>query len=350
MEVDLDVELDNTQEGHQSEDQRKAKDENKKKKLLEKKIDQGMTTLEKIEARKIEEIVTSKPTRFVLVMYFGVGSENDCKDLETFTESLGYQEQMLDIFPGFPHGFMEFAAEDSAIEFLHKMKSTTYKDIQVFYAEIAFKSKAKTAFFFYSQTPKSGLNKNHANDLPNATSSMPIPGLILIEEFITEEEEKKIFEEVDKREWHVLATRRVQHDGYEFVYGHNNVNPNNKLGPLPDWIQPVQQKLEAYTDKVNGPGVGLDQLTINDYKPGDGIPPHVDAVLPFEEAFAAVSMGSGAVMNFRHPDGRQVNVYFPPRSAVIFTGEGRLEWQHSIACRKIDRVNGKLVSSNNLDV
>lgn len=350
MEAELAVDLCAVPEGNMTLEQRVAKEEIKKKKQLDKKIEQAMSTLEKIEARQISDIITNEPTKHVLFVYFGVGSENDCKELENFVEKLGYEEQMMDIFPGFPHGFLEFASEESATELLSKMQKTTYRDFQVFYQEIGFKSKPKTTMFFYSKTPKSGLNKNHANELPNATASMNIPGLTLIEDFITPEEEKALFDEIDKREWHVMATRRVQHDGYEFIYGHNNVNPNNKLGPLPEWIQPLQHKLETYTDKVNGEGVGLDQLTINDYKPGDGIPPHVDAVLPFEEGFAAVSMGSGAVMNFRHPDGRQVNVYYPPRSAVIFTGEGRLEWQHSIACRKMDRVNGKIVSSSHLDV
>ncbi len=270
---------------------------------------------------------------------------SDCQDLEDFLDRMDYQERELDIYPGFPHGFLEFASRDSAKRFMDKLPKAELDGLQARYQEISFRSKPKTAFFFYSKLTKRDMNQAHGNDLPNATSSVDIPGLILIENFITEAEEQQIFEAIDKRDWHKLATRRVQHDGYEFVYGENNVNPNNKLGPLPDWIQATQKKLEAYCDKVNGQGKGLDQLTINDYQPGDGIPPHVDAIGPFEEAFAAVSMGSGAVMNFRHPDGRQANVYYPPRSAVVFTGEGRLVWQHSIACRKLDRVNGKLVLS-----
>lgn len=262
--------------------------------------------------------------------------------MEEFFEELGYEEKEMDMYPGFPHGFLEFKSLSSAADFLAKLNQTELEGIQAGYRQINFKSKPKTAFFFYSKLTKADMNQNHGNDLPNSTTNVNIPGLILLEDFITEEEEKQIFEVIDKREWHKLATRRVQHDGYEFVYGENNVNPNNKLGPLPDWVQAPLKRLEALTDKVNGEGKGLDQLTINDYQPGDGIPPHVDAVGPFEEAFAAISLSSGTVMNFRHPDGRQQNVFYPPRSAIIFTGEGRLEWQHSIACRKLDRVNGKL--------
>ncbi len=327
----------------EKERKRAVKEAQKQKMLLEKKLDQGISTLEKMEERNIKELVSETPTENIIFIYFGVGGEQDCRDLEVVLDELQYDDDLFDMFPGFPHAFLEFSNVEKSIQFMSKLNSYKRDNTPVGYREIHFKSKPKTAFFFYSKIKKSDLNQSRGNDLPNAEPSLPIPGLKLILDFITPEEEKAIISEVDKREWHKLATRRVQHDGYEFVYGHNNVNPNNKLGPLPEWIQPVQHKLEMETDKINGEGKGLDQLTINDYMPGDGIPPHIDAISPFEEAFAAVSMLSGSVMNFRHPDGRQINCYLPPRSAMIFAGEGRLYWQHSIACRKIDRVNGKLV-------
>ena len=322
------------------------KEKEKKLKLLEKKLEQGTTTLCKMEDRKIDEIVSSKPEKNIIFVYFGVGSDKDCQDIETFLEKMEYTEHLFDIYPGFPHGYLEFGSVESAQKFMTKLESIEKDGVKAGYIEIPFRSKPKTAFFFYSKLQKADINKTHANDMPDASVKVNIPGIIIVENFITPEEEAEIFKEIDKREWHKLATRRVQHDGYEFIYGHNNVNPNNKLGPLPTWIQGPLKKLEAETDKVNGEGSGLDQLTINDYQPGDGIPPHVDAIGPFEEAFGAISMGSGAVMTFRHPDGRQMHAYYPPRSAVIFTGEGRKIWTHGIACRKLDRVEGKLVINN----
>ena len=296
-----------------------------------------------MEARSFEDLISKNPSNNIIFIYFGVGSEGDCKDLEEVLDKLQYQDEMFDLFPGFPHAFLEFKTVSNAQQFMSKLTPWNRNGAPLGFIEVEFKSKPKVAFFFYSKISKSQLNQTRGNELPNAEENLPIPDLLLIHDFITEEEEKSIVAELDKREWHKMATRRVQHDGYEFVYGHNNVNPNNKLGPLPTWIHEVQQKLEQETDKVNGEGKGLDQLTVNDYYPGDGIPPHIDAISPFEEAFAAVSLLSGAVMNFRHPDGRQVHAWLPPRSAMIFKGEGRLSWAHSIACRKLDRVRGKLV-------
>lgn len=46
----------------------------------------------------------------------------------------------------------------------------------------------------------------------------------------------------------------------------------------------------------------FDQLTINDYLPGQGIPPHVDTHSPFQELFASLSLKSGITMTFKNPD------------------------------------------------
>ena len=50
-------------------------------------------------------------------------------------------------------------------------------------------------------------------------------------------------------------------------------------------------------------GTKFDQITVNDYFAGDGIPPHFDTHSPFEEYFVAVSMLSGIVMDFRKYNG-----------------------------------------------
>ncbi len=49
----------------------------------------------------------------------------------------------------------------------------------------------------------------------------------------------------------------------------------------------------------------FDQLTVNDYMPGQGIPPHVDTHSPFEEIFVSLSLKSGVSMNFRTAEGAQ---------------------------------------------
>jgi len=72
--------------------------------------------------------------------------------------------------------------------------------------------------------------------------------------------------------------------------------------------------------------------------PGQGIPPHVDTHSPFEEVFAALSLKSGATMHFKTPEGQTKDLYLKPRSLIVFSGEVRFNWLHSIALRKIDKV------------
>ena len=47
-------------------------------------------------------------------------------------------------------------------------------------------------------------------------------------------------------------------------------------------------------------------------------------------------------MHFKNPDGETRDVYMMPRQLMIFSGEARYNWLHSISTRKIDRVQGKL--------
>lgn len=52
-----------------------------------------------------------------------------------------------------------------------------------------------------------------------------IPGLRLIHDFITEEEEQQMLAEIDQQPWNTLAKRRVQHYGYKFDYSVSAVLP-----------------------------------------------------------------------------------------------------------------------------
>lgn len=95
--------------------------------------------------------------------------------------------------------------------------------------------------------------KNKATiDFPTSYTAKTgsIPGLFVYDNFITEgklieslylliEEEKTLVEAFDKNEWIKLLNRRVQHYGFEFVYGANNVDKTRKLGDMPDFLAAI---------------------------------------------------------------------------------------------------------------
>ena len=55
-------------------------------------------------------------------------------------------------------------------------------------------------------------------------------------------------------------------------------------------------------------------------------------------------------MEFRHPDGRLIPVYLPPRSAMVMTGESRYVWSHGITPRKSDIVPVSILNTDSTEV
>lgn len=156
-----------------------------------------------------------------------------------------------------------------------------------------------------------------------------IPGLQYCPNFITEGEARLLIEIIDRQPWLNDLKRRVQHYGYKYDYKARAVTNDTYLGPLPDWLMPVIQKLPFKPD----------QAIVNEYQPGQGISAHVDCVPCFDNTIASLSLGSGATMQFTKGNERQ-EIYLEPRSLIILSGSARYEWQHAIPARKTDVVNG----------
>lgn len=167
-------------------------------------------------------------------------------------------------------------------------------------------------------------------------------GLILLEDFITVEYADQIMESVvwdtdaiaGQKQY--LKHRKVQHYGYQFKYDTNDVDPGI---PLLEKIPVVYGPL---LDKILSAGLVKyypDQLTVNHYLPGQGIPSHVDTTYAFEDGIICLSLGSQVLMEFKHPDGRHLSVVLPPRSVMILSGESRYIWSHGIIPRKSDIVH-----------
>lgn len=250
-----------------------------------------------------------------------------------------YGSHKLHIFPGTCYGFLEFDTVQSSEEL---QKNMTKVDIVSNSVEISFPNRLRNVFFFNSKIAFNDLNRSVTFNFPNSDDQFSsIPGLNLIENFITKEEAEQIFTNVDTQKWTKLSNRRVQHYGYEFLYGLNSVNPEKKApNPIPDFLSNVTEKINQLMPPSQGK---MDQLTINDYMPGDGIPPHFDTHSPFEEFFVALSLGSGITMSFKNPANVEKHVYIPDRALIIFSGEARYAWYHTISQRKVDKVEGKLI-------
>jgi len=93
----------------------------------------------------------------------------------------------------------------------------------------------------------------------------------------------------------------------------------------------------------------LNQLTINEYNPGEGIGSHVDTVTAFDDGLLIITLNGGIVMEFRKAidDGDESNmrklVYLPPRSLAVLSRDARYKYEHMIVSRMTDTVNGEII-------
>lgn len=89
------------------------------------------------------------------------------------------------------------------------------------------------------------------------------------------------------------------------------------------------------------------QAILNLYVPGTGITPHIDLPGRYADGIVGVSLTGGCVMSFEQRvggegagerEGERHDVYLPPRSVYVMSGDARWEWAHGIAYRTEDVV------------
>ncbi|KAL6258325.1 hypothetical protein P5V15_010272 [Pogonomyrmex californicus] len=160
------------------------------------------------------------------------------------------------------------------------------------------------------------------------------PGLTLIENFITEEQEETLLKTLNWDECESVLSqlkhRQVKHFGYEFEYGTNMINPDKPIAPIPQDYKFLQILFDKHGHKYI-----YDQLTINKYLPGQGIPSHIDTHSIFEDTILSLSLGSACIMNFKR-NNKKIDIFLPARSLLIMSGEARYAWTHGICPRHND--------------
>ncbi|KAJ4759014.1 RNA-binding (RRM/RBD/RNP motifs) family protein [Rhynchospora pubera] len=220
----------------------------------------------------------------------------------------------------------------------------------------------------YSVPRPQKVNSNDSVVVSHSERELGIPGIHLMHEFITLEEEKELLKAVDERPWKSLAKRRVQHYGYEFLYEIRNVDSKQFLGELPSFVSHILQKIVSF------PGLGdtssklVDQLTVNEYPCGVGLSPHIDTHSAFDDLIFSLSLAGSCIMEFRQytegswnspassvVDAEELTksakpsnctrkaVFLPPRSMLLMSGEGRYAWHHYIPHHKVDMIGDRSV-------
>ena len=174
-----------------------------------------------------------------------------------------------------------------------------------------------------------GMRERRAYEMEDVAGLCYFPG------FLNEEEQSAMVRSIDEQSWRNDLERRVQHYGWRYDYRARTVASEMRLGPLPDWIEEVADRLYAETglfDRVP------DQAIINEYEPGQGIALHVDRDC-FGPAVATVSLGDDWEMKLRPVGGERKDdrrLMLARGSALVMTGEARFRWLHGIDRRKTE--------------
>lgn len=160
-----------------------------------------------------------------------------------------------------------------------------------------------------------------------------VPGLSLICDLVPNEGEIIAFLKNEKC-WRPVGSaatsRRIIQYGFAYSTSSTEENRLREARQIPDVLKPLQHIAEELSQRE------LRQCLVNEYLPGQGISEHIDKTDVFGDTVVGFSLGSAAVLIFRHPDGRTVDLDLPVKSMYIMTGEARYVWSHQMPARLKD--------------
>jgi alkylated DNA repair dioxygenase AlkB len=160
-----------------------------------------------------------------------------------------------------------------------------------------------------------------------------IPGLRYVAGYLDADAQDSLLTAVDADPWRSVGERRVQ------IYGHSYHHTKGiyRAEDLPAWAQDLAARFVR--DGIMPDAA--DQLIVNDYAAGQGIPPHVDGPF-FTDTIVSIRLGSSCVMEFTTESGDRDEQFLEPMSALIMAGEARHHWKHAIPAREQDAWGGRV--------
>lgn len=143
-----------------------------------------------------------------------------------------------------------------------------------------------------------------------------IPGLSLIENYLTSGQAEKLLSQIASSE--KSGARNIKRWGSKRPYFSNIISTE-----IPEYLQELCEKLHSEKLTASVP----DSVTINEYYESQGIPWHKDSPAS-GDTIIVISLLSDAVMGFKKTEEKQI--LLPKDSLLKLTLEARWEWQHCI--------------------
>ncbi|XP_066551333.1 alpha-ketoglutarate-dependent dioxygenase alkB homolog 4 isoform X2 [Amia ocellicauda] len=169
--------------------------------------------------------------------------------------------------------------------------------------------------------------------------SFELPGVLLLEEFVSEEEEERLVSTMDRDPWmDSQSGRRKQDFGPKVNFKKQRVRLGGFSG-LPPSSRELVQRMEGR------PGLGgflpVEQCNL-DYCPrrGSAIDPHLDDAWLWGERLVTLNLLSDTVLTLSRGGAEAgggeaggelwVSVPLPRRSLLVLGGEARHRWKHAV--------------------
>lgn len=152
-----------------------------------------------------------------------------------------------------------------------------------------------------------------------------IPGLWYIENYLSEIESEEFknyianhvnLEPISTNQY----SRRVAHYGYYYTYNHTGLKP---APPIPDWLKDLLDPNILLLKNIH-----MNQIIINEYKPGQQIAYHTDHIGLFGPVIACITVGESIPIKFKKDVVKTLNI--KSGSMYIMTNDSRYKWQHSL--------------------
>ena len=182
-----------------------------------------------------------------------------------------------------------------------------------------------------SQLPLPLTDEGHPSD-----AESEIPGTKYLPGFLSSDEAAEQYEwliSLPPQEWMRDLSRRVIHYGWRYDYTARTISEDLYLGLLPKRFADLAKRLYSRTGEFDEIP---NQVIVNEYEPGQGIAMHTDH-RSFGPTVATISLGDAWSMDFLHErTGRKQSRLLEVGSALVLSGEARLEWRHGIAKRKTE--------------
>jgi len=185
-----------------------------------------------------------------------------------------------------------------------------------------------------------GASKTRENGPLEIERNTGVPGLCLIYNFLSEDEEKKLLTAIENLPWATnrAQTRRVQlyvpwKEEPKFV-----IVPKPQITPLPVEAKAIGEKI-IQLGKNNFTNWDWDrykisedkfcELQINEYNMSDALGFHKDNPIAYTEVICGVSLMADCWIHYQYLM-QEVKVLIPKRSVYLLTGAARYKWKHGI--------------------